>query len=363
MCSAGSCCSSELGVRRRRTVGRLSDAPAYRHRRRPVRGADADIVARLVPLPIANGAVDAVLLPHTLEFETDPYAVVREADRVLTGEGQLIVLGFRPFSLWGFRSRAIARGYPPGLRPHARRAAGSRLARAARLRRRADAATICSRRPGAARRRDRRSRPRCCAAAAQSLPAGAYLLQGAQARLHADAAAAEDLRERTQVIGGLVKPTTPRARLLSEGRSSRSTPTAPAAAIPGPADGVRCCSSAARTRALRRRSRRPPTTAWSSRPRSRRSRAASGRCRCRSTRIRSTCARASSSGCPTGKLRGWKTADRKPVKNQDLWQALDALRRHTSSNGIWVKGHSGQRGQRARRRARQPAIDAMLGGL
>ena len=41
---------------------------------------------------------------------------MREADRVLAGEGQLIVLGFRPFSLWGFRSRAISRGYPPGLK-------------------------------------------------------------------------------------------------------------------------------------------------------------------------------------------------------------------------------------------------------
>ncbi|HUQ12063.1 MAG TPA: methyltransferase domain-containing protein [Steroidobacteraceae bacterium] len=76
----------------------------------------ADIAARLSQLPICNGSVDAVVLPHTLEFETDPYAVVREADRVLAPEGQLLVLGFRPFSLWGFRSRAISRGYPPGLK-------------------------------------------------------------------------------------------------------------------------------------------------------------------------------------------------------------------------------------------------------
>jgi SAM-dependent methyltransferase len=80
------------------------------------RTAGADISARLSQLPIANGAVDAVILPHTLEFETDAYAVVREVDRVLAGEGHLIVLGFRPFSLWGFRSRAISRGYPPGLK-------------------------------------------------------------------------------------------------------------------------------------------------------------------------------------------------------------------------------------------------------
>jgi len=80
------------------------------------RCAESDITARLSQLPIGNGAVDAVVLPHTLEFETDPFAVVREADRVLAGEGHLVVLGFRPFSLWGFRSRAISRGYPPGLK-------------------------------------------------------------------------------------------------------------------------------------------------------------------------------------------------------------------------------------------------------
>lgn len=41
------------------------------------------------------------------------------------------------------------------------------------------------------------------------------------------------------------------------------------------------------------------------------------------------------------KRRGWKTADKKPVKNQDLWQALDkAVSAHTV-NWHWVKGHSG----------------------
>lgn len=39
--------------------------------------------------------------------------------------------------------------------------------------------------------------------------------------------------------------------------------------------------------------------------------------------------------------RGWKTADKKPVKNQDLWQALhDATARHTIT-WHWVKGHNG----------------------
>lgn len=78
-------------------------------------GSEVDIVARLDALPVQTASIDAVLLPHTLEFDSDPQAVVREADRVLTGEGQLIVLGFRPFSLWGLRATAAREGFPPGL--------------------------------------------------------------------------------------------------------------------------------------------------------------------------------------------------------------------------------------------------------
>jgi SAM-dependent methyltransferase len=77
-------------------------------------GLEVDVVADLTQLPIQTATVDGVLLPHTLEFEADPHAIVREADRVLTGEGQLIVLGFRPVSLWGLRSYGSRRGYPPG---------------------------------------------------------------------------------------------------------------------------------------------------------------------------------------------------------------------------------------------------------
>ncbi len=47
------------------------------------------------------------------------------------------------------------------------------------------------------------------------------------------------------------------------------------------------------------------------------------------------------------KARGWKTAAKKPVKNADLWQALDAeVNRHTV-NWVWVKGHAGIAGNEA----------------
>jgi ribonuclease HI len=44
------------------------------------------------------------------------------------------------------------------------------------------------------------------------------------------------------------------------------------------------------------------------------------------------------------KLRGWKTADKKPVKNQDLWEALDALVTGHEIEWHWVKGHAGHPG-------------------
>ena len=43
------------------------------------------------------------------------------------------------------------------------------------------------------------------------------------------------------------------------------------------------------------------------------------------------------------KKNGWKTSDRKPVKNADLWQQLDALAAQHELQWVWVKGHAGHR--------------------
>jgi len=77
-------------------------------------GSKPDIIANPADLPIQTGSIDAVLLPHCLEIEPDPGAILREADRVLLGEGHLIALGFRPWSLWGLRAAASRAGFPPG---------------------------------------------------------------------------------------------------------------------------------------------------------------------------------------------------------------------------------------------------------
>ncbi len=44
------------------------------------------------------------------------------------------------------------------------------------------------------------------------------------------------------------------------------------------------------------------------------------------------------------KARNWRTADKKPVKNEDLWKMLDNLAKQHQIEWIWVKGHAGNAG-------------------
>lgn len=54
-------------------------------------------------LPLAGNSIDLVVLPHLLEFSSHPHQILREVERVLMPEGQVIICGFNPRSLWGFR--------------------------------------------------------------------------------------------------------------------------------------------------------------------------------------------------------------------------------------------------------------------
>lgn len=65
----------------------------------------ADFVADPEHWPVASDSVDVVVLPHTLELVSDPHHVLRETERVLIGEGHVVVLGFSPWSTWAFRRR------------------------------------------------------------------------------------------------------------------------------------------------------------------------------------------------------------------------------------------------------------------
>lgn len=61
------------------------------------------------------------------------------------------------------------------------------------------------------------------------------------------------------------------------------------------------------------------------------------------------------------KKKGWKTASKKPVKNEDLWRRLDAAVEKHDIEWIWVKGHSGHDGNEWADRLANLGIDS-LGG-
>jgi len=63
---------------------------------------------------------------------------------------------------------------------------------------------------------------------------------------------------------------------------------------------------------------------------------------------------------PQWKARGWKTADRKPVKNRDLWQLLDIQAARHRIEWHWVPGHAGVAGNERVDALANAAIDAML---
>ncbi len=67
--------------------------------------AGAALAADPLQLPLASQSLDLVVLPHTLESHLDAHHVLREAERVLRPEGQVVISGFNSLSLWGLRRK------------------------------------------------------------------------------------------------------------------------------------------------------------------------------------------------------------------------------------------------------------------
>ena len=95
--------------------GELAAGARTQHRRwlAPSASGTGAVRARYDALPVASGSVEAVLLPHTLEYAPSPHELLREVDRVLRGEGQLLVCGFTPLGPWGLRRRLSHGRFPP----------------------------------------------------------------------------------------------------------------------------------------------------------------------------------------------------------------------------------------------------------
>ena len=70
----------------------------------------ANVISDPNHLPFAGTSVDLVVLPHVLEFADTPHQILREVERILVPEGQIIITGFNPFSMWGVRRGLMRNG-------------------------------------------------------------------------------------------------------------------------------------------------------------------------------------------------------------------------------------------------------------
>lgn len=71
------------------------------------------VINRYEELPFESQSIDLVVMPHVLEFAQEPHQVLREVERVLVPEGQIVITGFNPASLWGLRQSLARLGMAP----------------------------------------------------------------------------------------------------------------------------------------------------------------------------------------------------------------------------------------------------------
>jgi SAM-dependent methyltransferase len=67
-------------------------------------GVGVGLLAHADELPLDSDSIDTVIAHHCMEFAPNPHQVLREIQRVLTPQGQLIVVGFNPYSLLGINT-------------------------------------------------------------------------------------------------------------------------------------------------------------------------------------------------------------------------------------------------------------------
>ncbi len=79
-----------------------------------VHGESNKLICDSKSIAIESDSMDVVVLPHVLEFESSPHQLLRETERILIGEGHVVIIAFNPWSLWGLWRLFLAwRDEPP----------------------------------------------------------------------------------------------------------------------------------------------------------------------------------------------------------------------------------------------------------
>ena len=104
-----------LQIGRWGAAAELTRSARTQHRRwiAPDASGPGAVRADFDALPIATASVEAVVLPHTLEHAPNPHELLREVERVLMGEGHVLICGFNPYGPWGLRHLLSRRRFPP----------------------------------------------------------------------------------------------------------------------------------------------------------------------------------------------------------------------------------------------------------
>ncbi len=263
--------------------------------------------------------------------------MLREAERVLTGEGCLMICGFNPFSGWGAR-RVFGQYFGrPAFPPHTQRMLSERRLRdwVALLGFDVDSVHgylgFLPMKGGLRRGPIRGVR----------LDGGRLLAQGAQARVDSDPDAAAPAGAPAGAGAAPRNRPTKWVHDRSRDLHRRRVPRQSRARRLGGTAGLRQGAQGS----LRMPKRRPPTTAWNSCAAIGGLGALKRRCAVKLYTDSKYVLQGITEWLPNWKARGWRTAAREPVKNQDLWELLDAAAATQDIRmAFGSKGHSGHEG-------------------
>ena len=303
-------------------------------------GNNASVIAEPHQLPIASDSVDSVILPHTLDYTERPHAVLREVHRILRSSGHLILLGFRPGGLWGFRRLVPGAEFPPGahdllsdrtLRDWMK-LLDMRIHGVTRYFFRWPLLHGAGTKTNVWERRGRTYWPEL----------SACFMIAAQKRVRTMTPVRPMWRKKAKVIGGLVESATRQRSVLTQ--TVEIWTDGACRGNPGPGGWGVVLSAGKHYREMHGGEHETTNNRMELKAAIEALNALKGRRQV----ILHTDSKYVMDGIRSWidgwKARGWKTAAKKPVKNQDLWMALDEARDRHDVDWRWVKGHSGNDG-------------------
>ena len=329
------------------------------------------VLAQPEALPFESQSVDLLILPHAFECTSEPHNVLREVERVLVPEGRVVISGFNPWSMWGARTRM------PGIEPWLPQPPSSQVS-LPRLRigssccrwRSSKAISAVMRRPAAARNG-------CSAGASWNRPARAGGAWGARSTWCRPSSAWPACV--SSAPPGKPSPSAPAPRRWWSTARQATASTAPerragfiskeqghtSSAMqdnnandqkvemwtdgackgnPGPGGWGVLMRAGAHEKTMHGGEAQTTNNRMELLAVIEGLRALKRPCTVTIHTDSQYVMKGMTEWLANWKRRGWMTADKKPVKNAELWQSLDEqVRRHTVS-WRWVRGHAGDPG-------------------